>query len=94
MNKLYIKKLVILTVPKKQLYLVLLLMGKMSALVMFGLLRSFHKRLPLSIKIVFKISNLLKNSFSFKDIVLNLYVLAKFIILRAEAAMVHILVTL
>ena len=68
MNKLYINKPVILTVPKKQLYLVLLLMGKMSALVMFGLLRSFHKRLPLSIKIVFKIFNFLKNSFSFKDI--------------------------
>ena len=33
MNKLYIKKPVMLTVPKKQLYLVLPFMGKMSALV-------------------------------------------------------------
>ena len=33
MNKLYIKKPVMLTVPKKQLYLLLLFMGKMSALV-------------------------------------------------------------
>ena len=32
MNKLYIKKPVMLTVPKKQLYLVLPSMGKMSAL--------------------------------------------------------------
>ena len=33
MNKLYIKKSVVLAVPKKQLYLVLPFMGKMSALV-------------------------------------------------------------
>ena len=32
MNKLYIKKTVMLTVPKKQLYLVLPFMGKMSEL--------------------------------------------------------------
>ena len=32
MNKLYIKKPVMLTVPKKQLYLVLPFMGKMSEL--------------------------------------------------------------
>ena len=42
-NKLYIKKPVLLIVPKKQLYLVLPFMGKMSA----GLARSIHKRLPL-----------------------------------------------
>ena len=35
-----------LIVPKKQLYLVLLLMGKMSTLVRSGLMRSLHKRLP------------------------------------------------
>ena len=45
-NKLYIKKPVVLTVPKKQLYLVLPFMGKMSALVKSGLARSLHKRLP------------------------------------------------
>ena len=33
MNKLYIQKPVVLTVSKKQLYLVLPFMGKMSALV-------------------------------------------------------------
>ena len=32
-----------LTVPKKQLYLVLPFMGKMSALVQSGLFRSLHK---------------------------------------------------
>ena len=65
MNKLYIKKPVMLTVPKKQLYLVLPFMGKMSALVKSGLARSLHKRLPF----IFKTSNRLKNYFSFKDVV-------------------------
>ena len=70
MNKLYIKKTVMLTVPKKQLYLVLPFMGKMSALVKSGLTRSLHKRLSFSkVKIVFKISNRLKNYFSFKYVV-------------------------
>ena len=70
MNKLYIKKPVMLTVPKKQLYLVLPFMGKMSALVKSGLARSLHKRLPFcKVKIAFKTSNRLKNYFSFKDVV-------------------------
>ena len=42
MNKPYIKKPVVLTVPKKQLYLVLAFMGKMSALAKSGLARSLH----------------------------------------------------
>ena len=70
MNKLYIKKPVVLTVPKKQLYLALPFMGKMSALVKSGLVRSLHTRLPFcKVKIVFKTSNCLKNYFSFKDVV-------------------------
>ena len=70
MNKLYIKEPVILTVPRKQLYLVLPFMGKMSALVKSGLARSLHKRLPFcKVKIVFKTSNRLKIYFSFKDVV-------------------------
>ena len=70
MNKLYIKKPVMLTLPKKQIYLVLSFMGKMSALVKSGLIRSLHKRLPFcKVKIVFKTSNCLKNYFSFKDVV-------------------------
>ena len=70
MNKLYIKKPVMLTVPKKQLYLVLPFMGKTSALVKSGLTRSLYKRLPfLKVKIVFKISNRLKNYLSFEDVV-------------------------
>ena len=69
MNKLYINKPVMLTVPKKQLYLVLPFMGKMSALVKSGLARSLHKRLPFcKVKIPFKTSNLLKSYFSFKDV--------------------------
>ena len=70
MNKLYFKKPVMLTVPKKQLYLVLPFMGKMSALVKSGLVKSLHKRLPFcNVKIVFNTSNLLKNYFSGKDVV-------------------------
>ena len=70
MNKLYIKKYVMLTVPKKQLYLVLSFMGKMSALVTSGVARSSHKRLPFcKFEITFKTSNRLKNYFSFKDFV-------------------------
>ena len=67
-------------------------MGKMSALVMSGLVRSLHKRLPLcKIKIVFKTSKRLKNYFNFKDVYPEPYVLANFIILRAETAMLHTL---
>ena len=59
-----------LTVPKKQLYLVLPFMGKMSALVKSGLVRSLHKRLPFfKIKIVFKTSNHLTSYFSLKVVV-------------------------
>ena len=70
MNKLYIKKPVMLTVPKKRLYLVLPYMGKMSALVTSGLARSLHKLLPFcKVRIVFKTSNRLRNYFSSKDVV-------------------------
>ena len=70
MNKLYIKKPVMLTVPKKQLYLVLPYMGKMSALVKSGPARSLNKRLPFcNVRIIFKTSNRLRNYFSFKDVV-------------------------
>ena len=70
MNKLYIKKPVTLTVPKKQLYLVLLFMGKMSALVKSAPVRSLHNHSQFcKVKIVFKTSNRLTNYFSFKDVV-------------------------
>ena len=70
MNKSSIKKPVMFTVPKKKLCLVLALIGEMSALVKFGLIRSLHKRLPFcKVKIVFKTSNRLKIYFSFKDVV-------------------------
>ena len=70
MNKLYIKKPGMLTVPKKQLYLVLPYMGKMSALVKSGIARSLHKRLPFcKVRVVFNTSNRLRNYFSFKDVV-------------------------
>ena len=69
-NKLYVKKPIMLTVTKKQLYLVLHYMEKMSALAKSGLARSLHKRLPFcKVRIVFKTSNRLRNYFSFKDVV-------------------------
>ena len=59
-----------LTVHKKQLYLVSPFTGKMSALVKPGPARSLHKSLPLcKVKIAFKASNSLKNYFRFKDAV-------------------------
>ena len=70
MNKLYIKKPVMLTVPKKEMYLVLSFMDKMSALVKSGLVRSLHKHLPFcKVKIAFKTSNRLKSYFIFEDVV-------------------------
>ena len=69
MNKLYIKKSVMLIVPKEQLDVVLAFMGIMPALVKSGLIRSLHKLLLFcKVKIVFRISNCLKNYFRFKDI--------------------------
>ena len=71
MNKLCIKKPVMLTVPKK--HLVLPFMVKISALVKSGLIRSLHKHLVFcKVEIVFKTSNRLKNYFSFKDVPLPL----------------------
>ena len=59
-----------LTVPKKQPYLVLPFTGKASALVKSGLARSLHKRLLFcKVKIIFQISNRLKKYLSFKDVV-------------------------
>ena len=70
MNKLYIKKPIMLRVPKKPLYLVLHYMRKMSALVKSGLARSLHERLSFcNVRILFKTSNSLRNYFSFKDVV-------------------------
>ena len=71
-NKLYIEEvlyIVMLTVLKKQLYLVLPFMGKISALVKSGLISSLHTRLPFcEVKIIFKTNNRLKNYFSFEDV--------------------------
>ena len=70
LNKLYIKKPVMLKVPEKQLYLVLPYMGKMSALVKPGLTTSLHRRLPFcKVRIALKTSSCLRNYFNFKDVV-------------------------
>ena len=91
MNNLYIKKPVMFTVPKKQLYLLLPFMGKMSALGKSELTRSLHKRLNFcKVKIIFKLLILWKIILVLKMLSLNLYVLAKFIILHVEAAASYI----
>ena len=91
-NKSYKKKHFMLTVPKKQLYLELPFMGKMSPLAKPALIRSLHKRLLFcKARIVFKTSNCSKNYFSLKDIVLEPPRFCGFF-LRAEAAILHILV--
>ena len=87
-NKLYIKKPVI--VPKKQLYLVLPFLGKMSDLVKSGLFTSLRKRLPFyKVKIAFKTSNHLKNYFSFKDVVPEALRFCQIYNFTCEAAMLH-----
>ena len=93
MNKLYVKKPVILTIPKKQLYLVLPLEGKMSALVKSRSAKLLHKRLPFcKVKIDFKTSNSLKNYFSITDVDPEPLSSYQIYDLRAEASMLHILV--
>ena len=93
MNKLYIKKPVMLTVHKKQLYLVSPFMGKMSALVKPGLARSLHKRLPfLRLKLFWRPLIFWEIILALKMLFLNLYVLANIIILHVGAAMLHTLV--
>ena len=70
MNKLFVKKPSVVTVPKKQLYTVLPFLGKISAIIKSGLVRSLNKRLPCcKIRVVFKTTNRLKNYFNFKDII-------------------------
>ena len=59
-----------LTVPKKQMYLVLLFMGKFPTLIRFWRIRSLPKSLPFcKVKSPFQTSNCMKVFFSFRDIV-------------------------
>ena len=93
MNKLYIKKPVMLTVPKKQLYLVLPFMGKMSALVKSLNSLDHYINVYLFVRLELFLRHLMVREIilALTMLVLNLYVLAKSIILRVEAAMLHIL---
>ena len=93
MNKLYIKKPVMLTVPKKQLYLVLPFMVKMSALVksLDSLDHYINGYLFVRLELFLRHLIVREIILALTMLVLNLYVLAKSIILRVEAAMLHIL---
>ena len=67
-NKLYIKKVPVHTVPKKEVLIVLPFLGSSSWNIKNDLVRTFRNILPFcNIKIVFKTTNRLSNYFSFKD---------------------------
>ena len=78
-----------LTVPKKQLYLMLTFMGKMSTLVKMDSLGHYINIYLFGRSKLLSL-NRLKNYFNFEDI--DYEFLAKFIVLPTEAAMLHILV--
>ena len=69
LNKFFEPKLVTLTVPKKQLFIVLPFMGNMSGVIKTGLSKSLQKRLPFcKLRVIFKSTNRLKSCFNFKDV--------------------------
>ena len=69
LNKFFEPKPVTLTVPKKQLFIVLPFMGNMSGVIKTGLSKALQKRLPFcKLRVIFKSTNRLKSYFNFKDV--------------------------
>ena len=69
LNKVFEPKPVTLTVPKKQLFVVLHFMGNMSGVTTTGLSKALKKRLPFcKLRVIFKSTNRLKSYFNFKDV--------------------------
>ena len=69
MNNLFVIKPTIITVPKKQLFIVLPFMGNTSAIIKTGLAKALNKRLPFcKLRVIFKSTNRLKSYFNFKDV--------------------------
>ncbi len=67
-NKIYEKKVLVHTVPKKEVNLILPFLGSTSWRVKNELIRTFQNILPIcKLKVVFKTSNRLSSYFSFKD---------------------------
>ena len=69
LNKFFELKSVTLTVPKKQLFIVLPFIGNMSGVFKTGLFKALQKRLPFcKFWVIFKSTNRLKSYFNFKDV--------------------------
>ena len=69
LNKIFEPKPVTLTVPKKQLFIVLPFMGNMSGVIKTGLSKALKKCLPFcKLWVIFKSTNHLKSYFNFKDV--------------------------
>ena len=69
LNKFFKPKPVTLTVPKKQLFIVLHFMGNMSGVIKTGLSKALQKHLPFcKLWVIFKSNICLKNYFNFKDV--------------------------
>ena len=69
LNKVFEPKPVTLTVPKKQLFIVLPFMGNMSGVIKTGLSKALQKRLRFcKLRVIFKSTNRLKSYFNFKDV--------------------------
>ena len=72
LNKFFEPTPVTLTVPKKQLFIVLLFIGNMSGVTKSGLSKALQKRLPFcKLPVIFKSTNGLKSYFNFKDVLLE-----------------------
>ena len=69
LQKLYVPKRIVLTVPKKELLLVLPFLGKFSSNLKHRVISCFKSSLPqCKTKIIFKSTNRLSSLFSYKDI--------------------------
>ena len=79
MNKLFFMKLIMLTVPQKQLYLVLTSLDHYLSVYFFVRLKLFSRPLIVSEVIL-----------SLQILFLSLYVLVRSIILRAQAGVLHV----
>ena len=68
LNKIYVPKRILITVPKKDVLIVLPFLGKFSLNLRSRLYNCFNKMLPqCNIKVIFQSKNRLSNLFRFKD---------------------------
>ena len=74
LDKLYVPKQIVLTVPKRELLVVLPFLGTFSLNLRKRLYKSVSKSLPqCNIKVIFQSKNRLNNLFKFKDSIIPLY---------------------